>query len=100
MKTVVRWCAVVIGIGILLATPDSLVRAIHFVGTFDPITTDDSTLIRVVVQSLLYLRLAAIWVVLRMGWSLLPSGAKVRKFQPRPLPNFENYRQWRKSWTR
>jgi len=46
-------------------------------------------------------RLATIWVLLRLGWEALGARRRVRKFQPRSLPDFSNVgHHGRKLWTR
>ena len=88
MKTVIRLCAFAIGIWILLASPESLERVVRFFAALQPVGTDNSALVRFLMRSVFYLRLAAIWVVFRTGLNLLASAPRVRKFQPRALPSF------------
>jgi len=101
MRTVIRLCAFAIGIWILLASPESLERAVRFFAALQPAGTDNSTFVQFLMQSIFGLRLAAIWVVFHTGLSLLASAPGMRKFQSRPLPDFSNAdHHGRTLWTR
>ena len=103
MRSVVRWCALAIGIWVLVTSPSDIFRTIHFVGTLDTGSADDAIMAYVLMPSLWFLRLATVWALLRAGWSAFSrSRAKVCKFKPRPLPKLHgsDSGQWRKSWTR
>jgi len=93
MKTVFRCCALAIAIWVSFISPSSALQAL---------SADEAMMAHLLTPWLLIARLATIWVLLRLGWSALSSSrAKVRRFQPRPLPNFSNpSHHGRKLWTR
>jgi len=98
MKTVVRGCALAIGIWLSLLGPS---RALHLVGGLDAVGMDDTVIAQLFMPLLFLTRLATIWVLLRLGWSVLSSCRRVRKFQPRRMPNLSNADYYgRKSWPR
>lgn len=103
MRTVRKWCALAIGIWVLVTSPSDIVKTLHFAGTLDLASADDAIMARVLIPALLFLRLATIWVLLRVGWGAIShSRSKVRRFKPGPLSDFSDggYPQRRKSWTR